>query len=552
MVLDMRFFLMWLAPVFVVLFSANAESQYGRFVVGKVAFYSFFISFLIYWGLSFIKQRFVLQTTKNILLTVVLFFAFIDFFASYYFNMILTESLVNMIFSSHWVEVRAFFTLQVIPHTLLVFTTIAVCVAIASIRFQLVIQPKRIKVIFATLLLVHALHAFKGYYSSLKHMDHFYKFLCTQIVPSVKEIALIALNIREHSKIQAIYDKLKQPLPKDYIHVDSDTPPNVILVVGESESRSFMGVYDYSTPNTPFFSKLKQSQHLFLFTDVVSPFAYTLPVFQVLLNYSDVENSKTIPWYLTEGVGKIFKTAGYTTFWLDNQANPYLTDAFSLLSNSFDYKYWTSNDYENKDQILVDTYNNTVKSKLGTKNFILFHLVGNHFPYTNRFPHSFTKFTPKDVSYTELHVQNMTDKQTVADYVNSIYYTDHVLKEIFNLFKDKNAIILYLSDHGQDMFRSGHVFVHKCSNYGVEVPFAVYVTDKFKQSYPQKVKAIAQAVNKPFMIDDLIHSLLPLVGIHTKDNLEAKNLFSSKFDTNRKRVYCGNLEYPTTHNHNAP
>ncbi|WP_233702243.1 alkaline phosphatase family protein [Helicobacter felis] len=218
MVLDMRFFLMWLAPVFVVLFSANAESQYGRFVVGKVAFYSFFISFLIYWGLSFIKQRFVLQTTKNILLTVVLFFAFIDFFASYYFNMILTESLVNMIFSSHWVEVRAFFTLQVIPHTLLVLTTTAVCVAIASIRFQLVIQPKRIK-------------------------------------------------------------------------------------------------------------------------------------------------------------------------------------------------------------------------------------------------------------------------------------------EIFNLFKDKNAIILYLSDHGQDMFRSGHVFVHKCSNYGVEVPFAVYVTDKFKQSYPQKVKAIAQAVNKPFMID---------------------------------------------------
>ncbi|BEG57917.1 hypothetical protein NHP21005_16050 [Helicobacter sp. NHP21005] len=58
-----------------------------------------------------------------------------------------------------------------------------------------------------------------------------------------------------------------------------------------------------------------------------------------------------------------------------------------------------------------------------------------------------------------------------------------------------------------------------------------------------QVKLIEQAVHKPFMSDDLIHTLLPIVGIHTKDNLESKDLFSPKFDIKRKRVYCGHLEY---------
>ncbi|WP_104749033.1 phosphoethanolamine transferase [Helicobacter cynogastricus] len=545
MVLDMRFFLMWLAPVLVVFFNINAQTQYGHFYAGKVAFYSFFLTFLIYWGLSFIKQRTVLQALKNIVLTITLTFAFSEFFASYYFNMALTESLVNTILSSHWTEIRDFFTSQFIPHILLFLIVIAVCVGLASLRFQVVLKSRGVKTIFAVLLLVHALHAYKGYYSSDKDMRLFYRFLSTQVIPSVKEITLVAFNAKEHGQIQAIYDQLKRPLAKDYVHVDPDTPPNVVLIVGESASRSFMGVYGYGVPNTPFFSQLINGGgggHFFLFNNVIAPFAYTLPVFQVLLNYSNVENSKT-PWYLTESIGKILKVAGYTTFWLDNQESSYHTNAFSLLAHSFDHVYWTNSNYEYQDQVLIDTYKSKIESNLGAKNFILFHLIGNHWIYKDHFTPDFAKFTPKGLHYKGLQVQNMEDRQIVADYVNSIYYTDHILKEIFDFFKDKNALILYLSDHGQDMFRSGHTYAHKCSNYAVEIPFIVYVTDKFKQKYPDKVKAIAQAADKPFMTDDLLHSLLPLMGIHTKDNIEFKNLFSTSFDMKRKRVFCKSHVY---------
>ncbi|CRF48148.1 conserved hypothetical protein fragment 2, partial [Helicobacter heilmannii] len=152
-------------------------------------------------------------------------------------------------------------------------------------------------------------------------------------------------------------------------------------------------------------------------------------------------------------------------------------------------------------------------------------------------------FTPKDINYQGLHAHNDQDKQIVADYVNSLYYTDHVLSEIFKLFQGKDAIIFYLSDHAQDIFQSASTYGHKCSSYGVEIPFMVYVTSTFKQKHPEKVKLIEQAVHKPFMSDDLIHTLLPIVGIHTKDNLESKDLFSPKFDTKRKRVFCGDKPY---------
>ncbi|BCZ18000.1 hypothetical protein NHP190003_12820 [Helicobacter sp. NHP19-003] len=173
---------------------------------------------------------------------------------------------------------------------------------------------------------------------------------------------------------------------------------------------------------------------------------------------------------------------------------------------------------------------------------MVFHLMGSHLLYSERFPKSYAKFTPKDIDDKNLKVKNDKDKQIVADYVNSIHYTDHVLGEIFKLFQGKDTIIFYLSDHAQDIFQSGNTYGHKCSAYGVEIPFMVFVTDTFKQRHPDKVKLIEQALHKPLMSDDLIHSLLPLVGIHTKDNQESKDLFSPQFDTHRKRIFCGHLE----------
>nr|WP_260321724.1 sulfatase-like hydrolase/transferase [Helicobacter sp. NHP19-012] len=160
----------------------------------------------------------------------------------------------------------------------------------------------------------------------------------------------------------------------------------------------------------------------------MSPFANTYAVFQVLLNYSDRENAK-IPWYQQKNLGSVFKAADYSTFWLDAQDDLENNPSFSLWSYPFNKRYWSNGptDVPNAslDEWLIKAFNERAKSQLTSKNFLLFHLFGSHYTYASRFPKDFAKFTPKDIPYQGLHVKNEKDKQVVADYVDSLYYTDH-------------------------------------------------------------------------------------------------------------------------------
>ncbi len=182
------------------------------------------------------------------------------------------------------------------------------------------------------------------------------------------------------------------------------------------------------------------------------------------------------------------------------------------------------------------------------KNFVVFHLIGNHFEYKNRFPKEFSRFNLNNTSYfsknKSLRVKNNTDKQVVTDYINSVYYNDYVLHSLIELFKDKDSLVIYLSDHGDDMFESSTFNTHECSNASMEIPFLIYMSDAFKQKHPQMVKRFEEALHKPFMSDDLLHTVLPLAGIITKDYEKTRDLFNENYNDKRPRKPCDNKVYP--------
>ncbi|WP_121020753.1 phosphoethanolamine transferase [Helicobacter vulpis] len=546
MLLDQRFFLMWLAPVVASFFAVDVQ-VWGEtlWYVLKVAFYSFLIFYVFYFLLSLLEFPVLVRFLKNTLLLVSLSLNLIDFFASYYFHMGFTPSLVGTLLATNTRESQEFLSSMIWPRMGFILGYVATCVGfLYLVRFRWYLRLRQRLKTLAVLFVLFWAHNFGNYYLQGLH-GVFIDPNTTRVIPVVKEISAIMENLKE-DQTRAIYQSFKQPYPKGYVHVDMDVP-NVILIIGEGASKNFMGVYGYPVPNTPFLSSLaEREQNLFVFDNVISAFANTYSVFQTLLNYGDVENS-AIPWYQQKNLGVIFNLAGYKTFWLDAQDDLSRNNVFAFLAHPFTYKYWANGplDIQNstQDGWILDVLTQHGQPQLASKNFILLHLFGSHAIYKRRFPKAFAKFTPADIPYQGLHVQDEKDKQIVADYVNSLYYTDYILSEIFKLFENKDAVIIYLSDHAQDIFESNQTYGHRCSSFGVEIPFVIYVSDLFKQKHPEKLKQLAQAVHKPFMSDDLIHTLLPLVGIHTKDNLESKDLLSSRFDTHRKRVYCGNRFY---------
>ncbi|MFC3846990.1 sulfatase-like hydrolase/transferase, partial [Helicobacter baculiformis] len=96
-------------------------------------------------------------------------------------------------------------------------------------------------------------------------------------------------------------------------------------------------------------------------------------------------------WYTQRNLGDIFKIAGYKTFWLDNQERPSLTNVYTLLSHRFLTQVWTNVFWKAYDQTLLDIFHTKIKPQLGAQNFILFHLIGSHVLYVERFPKAFAK-----------------------------------------------------------------------------------------------------------------------------------------------------------------
>lgn len=466
-----------------------------------------------------------------------------EIFTLFMFKMPFSKGLIDTLLATNRPETMAFIKSYKNYLFYYAFILIALLIVIKIIRFRALVPGVIASVLGLSILTI----------GSVRHV----KYLTSNdaiLKRSLRSLSLARgfysayLSLTDRQQAIKFYSFLNNLyLPSGYLSSTGDVE-NVVLVIGESASRNFMQLYGYNAPNNPLLSQLaneRESNNLFVFSDTISKEAHISDVFESLLNYSDAETTK--PWYHYHNMIDIFKRSHYETFWLEKQIVDEWGITQNLVSNRSKNRYYILGDYGAYDEELVKFYSKNVQPQLKSKNFIVFHLIGSHSWYADRFPKSFAKFKPSDLSFSNLHVSNDRDKQIVADYVNSLYYNDAVLNGIFNLFKDKDAIVFYLSDHAQDIFESGPTYGHSCSKAGLEIPFMIYVSDVFKEKHPEKVKLIKNALNKPFMSDDLIHSLLPLVGIHTKDEIESKNLFSPKFDSQRKRAVCyGSMNYDRT------
>ena len=70
--------------------------------------------------------------------------------------------------------------------------------------------------------------------------------------------------------------------------------------------------------------------------------------------------------------------------------------------------------------------------------------------YGERCPKEFVKFDRRDV---KSHL-SLSDEQrsVVADYLNATFYNDFIVDSIIRMFSDRNAIVIYFSDHGEEVY----------------------------------------------------------------------------------------------------
>ena len=350
------------------------------------------------------------------------------------------------------------------------------------------------------------------------------------------------------------------------IHVDSCSfrVPNIVLVIGESYNKHHSQLYGYDKPTTPHQKALAEEGSLIPFSDVVTTWNLTSFVFKHLLSLYAVGDKGE--WCDQPLFPEVFRKAGYHVTFLTNQFLPQAKEAvydFSggfflnhpeVSSRLFDERntklYRYDGDLVERELSAIKKSPSTLHTPPSSKNLTILHLMGSHVDYRARYPQKTnTYFKPQMYDRPELTAKQ---RQTLADYDNSLRYNDSILAAIINCFADKDAVVIYMPDHGEEIFddqpyvsgrRHNADIDYPLARNEMEIPFWIWGSPQYIEHHPYGWKAIQEAKDRPMMVDALPHLLLYLGGISTPLYRSELNVISPDYDTHRPRILKGTTDY---------
>lgn len=339
--------------------------------------------------------------------------------------------------------------------------------------------------------------------------------------------------------------------------------PTIVLIIGESYSKAHCQLYGYLQKDTPRQRRLERGGWLTKFNDVVSCWNLTSFVFKNVLSMHVVGEKGE--WCDYPLFPELFRKAGYQVTFLTNQFllaagqavydfsggfflnDPVLSKAQFDLRNTSLHRF---------DEGLLSDYDNFLnegKINLKGNNLIIFHLIGQHVSYNTRYPKDRAKWHADD--YKELRPDIAGDhyrRRMIAAYDNACLYNDSIVTQIVKRFEDKDAIVVYMPDHGEEIFEPGRDIICRnhsaavdwpLAHYEFEVPFWIWCSRKYAHREPEVFKAIKDAKNRRFMTDALPHMMVWLAGISSKDYNDKYNLLSPNYDESRPRVLKNSVDY---------
>lgn len=364
-------------------------------------------------------------------------------------------------------------------------------------------------------------------------------FYCIENTPANLLYSFYHLHVTSHENDKAW--EISEKVFQSAISRNEKDTIDVVLIIGESYNKYHSSLYGYYLNTTPALCEQQQRGNLFVFTDAISPYNMTTLAVKNMLSTNSISLHQS--WNEYPLVMSIFRHADFDVAMWDNQKseNSVLFSDFS--NNSLFYnKKMTASTYHhlNKgpfdyDQQLVDTAL-TVKRNPGST-FTVFHLMGQHTLPLWRYPENDKNavFTADSIQRADL---NDYERQYIAEYDNATRYNDFVIGNIIQYYSQRNAVILYLSDHGdevydyRDVVGRTHEPVKKkqALKYQYEIPMILWCSDQFMNTHPTIMENVRRAVLRPFSSDNVPQLLMGLSGIHSSFYEPKKDVLSNQYE----------------------
>ena len=463
--------------------------------------------------------------------------AIIDIFLIFNFRMIFTMDVIGILAETTPIEIRSFFSTYLnIPSllaiVLLVFLIIWAIVKLAKkmvgnkpVAFTAMVLSLIGALIYAHTAFMHVTTGEGG--RSVSQLHSF-----TRLGSALAWFKGTYANILEMRDVNRdVEASLRQ-----------DDVPSLIIVIGESFSVYHSSLYGYSKQTNPLLSTRMEDSTLIVFDNVISASDHTGNVLQTVfrLTGSSEPNSKNVLF------PTCFRKAGYKTALVDNQY--FVRQGLSWLTDKDISEIMF--DYRNKEDVHYDLDLFPMIPDFSEPELILIHLFGQHFTYADRYTPQFKRFTEADYSSN----LSQSEREIVAHYDNSTLYNDFAVDSIIKMYEDKNCMIVYFSDHGEEIYEiddfmgHGNAKQRPTLDYQLRVPFMIWTSSKFQERYPDVVRRIRESIHKPMITRDLPHFLFDVGGVDTKYFCPELSFISEDYDESKPRIVLDTIDYDKARN----
>ncbi len=493
-------------------------------------------AFLLTCIIDLLPKRFIQKIIKTIILvpTGIVFIS--EFFTMYVYKALIGTGIINSALETNVREAKEFLNMYVGFSGGIYIVAIII---IGGILYKynpfkkICINSRKRRIAVSVLSVVSLFY-------TVRMFTVYTDFMWDDILPIQRVYASTSVAVRN---MQA-YKELSSQVNTDVKLTENKSQiKNIVFILGESTNRNHMHLYGYYLPNTPNLDAMNDKGELSVFRDCVSPHSTTIAVLSKLFTFCDYESDKE--WYHYNNLIDVMKAAGYKTYWLSNQETSGIWgNVAQIYAAHSDVSAFTRirdsrEDYGIVDGELFPLVDDAIANRSADKNFYVIHLMGGHGLYYNRFPYSFSKFSKDDIN---LPISD-GKKEIVAQYDNALYYNDYIVSSIIDKFRDSETLVIYVPDHGEAVYdegedMSGHIEENP-THHMIEVPVIMWASDKFKEKYPEKWAQIKAAVNRPYMTDDMIHTVMDISDIKTADFDPTKSIINADFNAERQRIFDG-------------
>ena len=300
-----------------------------------------------------------------------------------------------------------------------------------------------------------------------------------------------------------------------------DSIPEVyVLILGETARADNFGIYGYNRNTTPKMQALVDSGAMVVYRDALTMSNTTHKSVPLLLSAVGSEQYDSL--YHQHGLIAAFNEAGYNTAFFSNQRRNHSFIDFlgGEAQDQFFIKDTVSITTTNvSDMQLLTLLDRTLNRYDGGKLLVVLHCYGSHFNYYDRYDRSQARFKPDEIPSADKKYR----AAMINAYDNTIACVDELVNGVVERLQqlDVPAVCLYTSDHGEDIYDDERGrFLHASplpTYYQLHVPFVVWASQPYRDSYPEKWNALMAHHDAPISTNMVtFHTLLDMSGINAK------------------------------------